>query len=331
AQPLLGESQPMTRVWLPRLIVRRLLVLIPLLLVVSIAIFGLLHLVPGGPVRALLGDKVATPQTTAAIRAYYHLDEPFLIQYWDWLQGVVQFNFGRSIRTSQLVTDAIRERIGLTGFLGFYGFLITACFGIPLGIIAALHRSSFVDQGIVALTVVGVSAPAFASGILLLYLFSIAIPLFPTFGPGVDFFDQLKHLTLPAIAMALSAVALIVTVTRAAMKEELQKDYVVSARARGVSAREIIFGYALRNALIPVTTVLGLVFVHMITGAVLVEVTFALPGIGSLLIDSIHAVDIPMVQGLVLVAAVFIVAVHLIIDILYAVVDPRVRFGRVSE
>lgn len=321
----------MNLVWLPRLIARRLLVLIPLLFLISIAIFGLLHLVPGGPVRALLGDKVATPETTAAIRAHYHLDEPFLVQYGEWLNGAVHLDFGRSIRTSQRVTDAIGERIGLTAFFGIYAFLITACFGIPLGIIAALHRSSFVDQGIVALTVIGVSAPAFASGILLLYLFSVALPWFPTFGAGSDFVDQVKHLTLPAIAMALSALALIVKVTRAAMKEELQKDYVVFARARGVSTREVIFGYALRNALIPVTTVLGLVFVHMITGAVLVEVTFSLPGIGSLFVDSIHAVDIPMVQGLVVLVAGFIVAIHLIIDVLYAVVDPRVRFGKVSE
>ncbi len=321
----------MTLVWLPRLIARRLLVLVPLLLLISIAIFGLLHLVPGGPVRALLGDKVATPETVAAIRSYYHLDQPFLVQYFEWLKGAAHLDFGRSIRTGQRVTDAVGERAGLTVFLGCYAFLITACFGIPLGIIAALHRSSFVDQGIVALTVIGVSAPAFASGILLLYIFSVVLPWFPTFGPGQGFVDQLVHLTLPAVAMTLSALALIVKVTRAGMKEELQKDYVAFARARGLCSREVIFGYVLRNALIPVTTVMGLVFVHMITGAVLVEVTFSLPGIGSLFVDSIHAIDVPMVQGLVILVAVFIVVVHLVIDVVYAAIDPRVRFGRMRE
>jgi peptide/nickel transport system permease protein len=321
----------MTLVWLPQLIARRLLVLIPLLFLISIAIFGLLELVPGGPVRALLGDKVATPETVAAIRTYYHLDQPFLVQYVEWLKGAVRLDFGRSIRTSQRVTDAVSERVGLTAFLGFYAFIITVCVGIPLGVIAGLHSSSFIDQGIVALTVIGVSAPAFASGILLLYIFSIALHWFPTFGTGQGFVDQLKHLTLPAVAMTLSALALIVKVTRAGMNEELQKDYVAFARARGLSSREVIFGYALRNALVSVTTVLGLVFVHMITGAVLVEVTFSLPGIGSLFVDSIHAVDIPMVQGLVMLVAIFIVAVHLIIDVIYALVDPRVRFGRMEE
>ncbi len=321
----------MTLAWLPRLIARRLLVLVPLLFLISIAIFGLLHMVPGGPVRALMGDKIATPETIAAINAHYHLDQPFLVQYMEWLKGAIHFDYGRSIRTSQRVIDAVGERVGLTAFLGIYSFLITACLGIPLGIIAALHRSPFVDQGIVALTVVGVSAPAFASGILLLYIFSIALPWFPTFGQGQGFYDQLVHLTLPAVAMTLSALALIVKVTRAGMKEELQKDYVTFARARGLSSREVIFGYALRNALVPVTTVLGLVFVHMITGAVLVEVTFSLPGIGSLFVDSIHAVDIPMVQGLVMLVALFIIVIHLIIDVIYATVDPRVRFGRVRE
>jgi peptide/nickel transport system permease protein len=183
------------------------------------------------------------------------------------------------------------------------------------------------DRLLVAVSVMGVSAPAFASGILLLYLFGVVLDFFPVFGAGRGFVDRLWHLTLPAIALALSAMALIVKVTRAALIEELDRDYVAFARARGLSFRRVLFGYALRNALVSVVTASGLVLIYMLTGAVLVEVTFSLPGVGSLLVDAVQGLDIPLVQGLVIVLAVFIVVVHLVIDILYRLIDPRIRFG----
>jgi peptide/nickel transport system permease protein len=316
--------------WLPRLVVRRLGVLVPLLLLVSVGVFLLLQLAPGEPERVLLGTKQATPETLAAIRARYHLDEPLIQQYFRWLSGVLQGDFGRSIVTNQPVTDVIAQRMPLTVFLGLYGFLITVGVGLPLGIVAALRRTSGLDRSIVAVSVIGVSAPAFATGILLLYVFGVVLGWFPTFGPGRDFFDRLSHLTLPAIALAFSALALVVKVTRASTAEELDKDYIAFARARGLSRGRVIGPYALRNALVSITTAIGLVFVYMLTGAVLVEVTFALPGMGSLLIDSVQALDIPVVQALTLMIAVFIVVVHLGIDVTYAILDPRVRFGRAA-
>jgi peptide/nickel transport system permease protein len=316
--------------WLPRLVVRRLAVLVPLLAIVSMGVFLLIQLAPGEPERVLLGAKQATPETLAAIRTRYHLDEPLIEQYLYWIRGVLQGDFGRSIVTNQPVTDVIAQRLPLTLFLGLYGFLITVGIGLPLGIVAALRRTSGLDRSIVAVSVVGVSAPAFATGILLLYVFGVLLGWFPTFGPGRDFMDRLGHLTLPAIALAFSALALVVKVTRASTAEELDKDYVAFARARGLSRVRVIGPYALRNALVSITTAIGLVFVYMLTGAVLVEVTFALPGVGSLLIDSVQALDIPVVQALTLMIAVFIVLVHLGIDVSYAVLDPRVRFGRAA-
>jgi peptide/nickel transport system permease protein len=317
--------------WLPQLLLRRLLVLVPLLLLISLGVFALLELAPGDPARSLLGTKQATAATLAAIRAKYHLDEPFLMQYVRWLGGIVSLDFGRSITTNQPVLDAIGAKIPSSLFLGLYGFIITVTVGLPLGILAALRRASALDRSIVGFSVVGVSAPAFASGILLLYVFGVLLGWLPVFGPGKDFGDELYHLTLPAIALALSAMALVVKVTRASMVEELDKDYIAFARARGLSKRRVIFGYALRNALVSITTAVGLVFIYMITGAVLVEVTFALPGLGSLLVASVRSLDIPMVQALAMLIAVFVVVVHLAIDVVYALLDPRVRFGRVAE
>lgn len=317
----------MTLGWLARFLAGRLLVMIPLLLVISIGVFSLLQLAPSTPERILLGGRPSTPEVLAAIRERYHLDDPFLVQYGRWLAGVVQLDFGTSIRAGEPVLPMIIRRLDITVFLGLFAFVIALVVGLFMGIVAALRRGSGLDRLLVALSVVGVSAPAFASGILLLYLFGVVLDLFPVFGAGDDLIDRLWHLTLPAIALALSAMALIVKVTRAALIEELERDYVAFARARGLSFRRVLFGYALRNALVSVVTASGLVLIYMLTGAVLVEVTFTLPGLGSLLVDSVQGLDIPVVQGLVIVIAVFIVFVHLVIDILYRLIDPRIRYG----
>jgi peptide/nickel transport system permease protein len=313
--------------WLARFLLGRLLVLVPLLLLISLGVFSLLQLAPSTPERVLLGGRPATPEVLDAIRERYHLDDPFLIQYGRWLLGVIQLDFGTSIRAAEPVLPMIIRRLDITLFLGAFGFLIALVVGLLMGIVAALRRGTVLDRLLVAVSVMGVSAPAFASGILLLYLFGVVLDFFPVFGAGRGFVDRLWHLTLPAIALALSAMALIVKVTRAALIEELDRDYVAFARARGLSFRRVLFGYALRNALVSVVTASGLVLIYMLTGAVLVEVTFSLPGVGSLLVDAVQGLDIPLVQGLVIVLAVFIVVVHLVIDILYRLIDPRIRFG----
>jgi peptide/nickel transport system permease protein len=316
---------------LPRYIVRRFLVAIPLLLVISFGVFALINLAPGDPARSLLGSRQASPATLEAIREQYHLNDPFVVQYLIWLRQVLVWDFGRSIQGSELVTSMIWQRLPLTVFLGVYGSLIALGFGIPLGVLAAYRRGSEVDRSVVAMGVIGVSAPAFATGIFLLYVFGVWLGWFPIFGQGEGFLDQLWHLTLPAVALAISVMGLVIKITRASTIEELGKDYVAFARARGLQGRRISSAYVLRNALIPVATAAGLIVVGLLTGAVLVEVTFGLPGLGMLLVTSVTQRDIPVIQGVVLITAIFIVLMHIGIDVLYTLIDPRIRFGRVES
>lgn len=313
-----------------RYVLRRLLVAIPLILLISLGVFALVNLAPGDPARALVGSRQATPETLAAIREQHHLDDPFVVQFLIWLKQVLTGDLGRSIQGSQLVTTMIWDRLALTVFLGVYGSLVALGIGVPLGILAAFKRGSEIDRGIVTLGVVGVSAPAFATGIFLLYVFGVMLGWFPIFGQGEGFLDRAWHLTLPAVALGISVMGLVVKITRASMLEELQKDYVAFARARGLGPRRTTMAYVLRNALIPVVTAAGLIVVGLLTGAVLVEVTFGLPGLGSLLVSAVTQRDIPVIQGIVLILAVFVVLMHVAIDVLYTLIDPRIRFGRVG-
>ena len=309
---------------------RRLLALVVLLVIISFGIFALLYAAPGSVEQILLGAKPAAPETIQAIREEYHLNDPFLTQYAIWLEGAAQLDFGRSIRTSEPVLSGLRDRMGVTLFLGAYGFVIAMVLGVSLGVLSAVKKRTLLDRGVVGLSVVGVSAPAFATGIFLLYVFAVVLGWFPAFGQGEGFTDRLWHFALPALALALTAMALVVKLTRAAMINALDQDYVAFARARGLPKRRVIFAYAFRNSLLPVVTSAGVILGFMLTGAVLVEVTFALPGIGSLLVDSVTFKDVPMVQGVAMVIAVVIILVNLLTDILYVLIDPRVRFERVA-
>ena len=310
-----------------RYVAGRLLLAVPLLLIISFAVFALIHIAPGTPERALLGARQASPETIAAIREQWNLDEPFLLQYFLWLKAVVTGDIGRSIQSSEAVTAAIGRRIGLTIFLGLYATILALIIGIPLGMWAALKRGSMTDRTVVGVSVLGVSAPTFAVGLLFLYLFGVVLDWFPVFGSGEGFVDRAYHLTLPAVALALALLALIVKITRAAMIEELERDYVTFARSRGLSRRRIMGRYVLRNSLIPVVTAAGLIIVGLFGGAVLIEVTFGLPGLGTLLVDSVLTRDIPVVQALVLLTAIFVIVFNLGLDVLYTVIDPRIRFG----
>lgn len=315
-----------------RFLVKRLGGLVGLLLIISFGIFSLMHIAPGSAEEMLLsGRRPPSPERVEAIRARYGLGKPFLTQYLFWVRNALEFDFGRSIRTGQPVVTAIAGRSGLTAFLGGYAFAIIMALGVPLGMLAAIKRRSAIDRATVGLSVVGVSAPAFATGILLLYVFAVLLGWFPAFGAGGDgFLDQLWHLTLPAVALALTGLAPIIRYTRTGMLEALDQDYVVFASARGLPRWRVIFGYGLRNALIPVITASGLILGVMLTGAVLVEVTFSLPGLGSLLIEAVNWHDIPVVQGLAMMTATVVILVNLLTDILYLFIDPRIRFGRAA-
>jgi peptide/nickel transport system permease protein len=315
-----------------RLILERLAVAIPLLLIISLGVFALVHLAPGDPVRALLGTRPSDPATLAALRDKYHLNDPFIVQYGKWLWQVLQGDLGRSINGNRLVLNAIKERADVTVFLSLIGTAIVLVFGVLLGMIAALRRGTRLDRSMVMFGVFGISSPAFVTGIFLLYFFGVVLGWFPTFGAGRSGFgDRLWHLTLPALALALSVMAIVVKITRASMIEELDRDYVTFARARGLSAARIIFGYVLRNALIPVVTAAGLVVVGLLASAIYVEVTFALPGLGSLTVDAVQKRDIPLIQGTTLVFSCFVVLINLAIDIVYTLIDPRIRFGKVES
>jgi peptide/nickel transport system permease protein len=316
---------------LTRYILIRLLQAIPLLLIITFFVFALVHIAPGDPVRTLLGARSATPEAIAAIRARYNLDDPFIVQYLKWLWQVLQLDLGRSIAGNRRVLSVIVERMSISLFLAAMSAVIVLGAGIGLGAFAALRRGSWIDRLMITLGVLGISSPAFVTGVFLLYFFGVVLGWFPTYGAGEDFLDRLWHLTLPAFALAFSVMAIVIKITRAAMIETLSKDYVTFARARGLDQGRVLVQYVLRNALIPVTTAAGLVIVGLVAGSIYVEVTFALPGIGTLTVDAVSKRDIPVIQGTTLVFSLFVLVANLIIDVLYTLIDPRVRFEGVKS
>ena len=304
---------------------RRLLVLAVLLQVLSLAIFSLLALAPGSAERALLGTQPATPQTLAAIRAQYHLDQPFLEQYWLWFRGALHFDFGQSIQNQQDVSDLITQRMGVSLKLIGFAFAISIVFGLFFGILAAIRERSLLDRAIVSGTIVGVSAPAFVTGIILLYIFGVELHWLPVAAGSSGGFSAY---VLPSCGLAIGMMALITRVARASMLRELGRDHITFARARGLSYTRVLLVHGVRNALIPVVTSAGLVFSLMLGGSLLIETVFSLSGVGSLLVTSTLTHDYPVVQGLTLLLAVVIVIVNLLVDLSYLVLDPRVRFDR---
>ncbi|RJQ82110.1 ABC transporter permease [Amycolatopsis panacis] len=312
-------------------LVRRLATMALLLVVVSFLIFSLTYLSPGSPVDVLLGPNTRTSEAVAALNAKYHLQDPFFAQYWYWLTNALHLDFGTSILSSLPVGDQIGDRLPVSLFLGGYAYVLTMVFGIIPGIVAAVKRGTAFDRSTVAASIVALSAPAFVTGVFALYLFAVVLPVFPVAGMGTGFVDGLWHLTLPAIALALSVMALMVRHTRAAMIGVLDQDYVTFARARGLSSRRVLVTYALRNALIPVVTISGALLAAVIIGGVIVEQTFSLNGVGSLLIQSVETKDVPTIQGVALVVAAIIVVANLLADLTYLVVDPRIRLGRHAQ
>lgn len=310
------------------MLAKRIAVMMLLLVVVSFAVFLLLYLSPGDVVDTLLGTNPRNPAIVATLRHQYHLDDPFWTQYWTWAKGAIHLDFGNSVQTTLPVTDELKARLPTSLFLGVYAYVLTMLLGIGLGMVAALRRRTIVDRGIVASSIVALGTPAFVSGVFLLYLFAVVMHVFPAFGSGSGFVDRLWHLTLPAIALALAGGAYVLKHARSAMLGVVEQDYVTFARARGLSGRRVLLVYILRNALIPVVTVSGVILAFVITGAVLVEQTFSLPGLGQLLVQSAVAKDVPMIQGVAIVIAVVIMVANLATDLLYAAVDPRVRVRR---
>ncbi|MFF3670546.1 ABC transporter permease [Microtetraspora malaysiensis] len=313
------------------LLARRLAAALVLLGVLSALTFGLLAASPGGPEQVLLGSRPSTAETRAAIRAEYHLDDPFPVRYARWLGDAVRGDFGVSIYSREPVTDVIADRMPVTASLAGYALLLTVAVGVPLGLVAAMRRGGALDQGITLAALVTLAIPPFALSILLLYGFAVALGWFPVFGAGETPLDRIVHLTLPAIALAGAQTAMVVRQMRAAALDLAGQDFLTFARARGLPRRRIWLGYALRNAALPVLTVGGLLLAANLTGSLFVEQAFGLHGLGALLIGAIGQKDIPVVQALVLLGGAIVVAVNLLIDLAYLAVDPRVRHGAVTS
>ena len=303
-----------------RFLVRRLLLTVPVLLGVATLVFSLIHLVPGDPVQAMLGDS-ASPQDIGELRERLGLDRPLYAQYGAFLKGLATGNLGSSLRTNQRVTAAILERLPATFELAFAAMFVATLIAIPLGIIAAVYAGTRVDAGATTLALIGISIPNFWLGPLMAIVFSVELGWLPVSGRGT-----LAHLVLPAVTLGAPLAAVLARMTRASVIEELRELYVLAARARGVSPIRAVLGHAFRNSLIPIVTVLGLQFGAVLTGAVITETIFAWPGVGRLLIQSISFRDYPLVQGCILLIAVTYVAMNLLTDLVYGLLDPRIRY-----
>lgn len=294
------------------------------LVLISFLTFSLMYLAPGDLVKNLMGNRPSSPEAVAAIRAQYHLDDPFFTRYFDWLGAAIRGDFGESIRLQQPVSTVIGDRLGITVTLILLAFLIAAVTAIPLGILSAANEGKFSDSLSNATSLFGLSAPSFAIAILLLYVFAMLVPIFPVYGGGSGGLDTLWHLVLPAIALAAGIGAILMRLTRAAVLRELQGDAVTFARARGLSA-SVTRTLALRSALIPITTGAGLVLTFIIGSTIIVETVFALPGLGSLLQQAVFFKDLPVVQALTLLIAAAIAVITILVDFSYLLLDPRVR------
>jgi peptide/nickel transport system permease protein len=304
---------------------KRLLAAAALLLVISLLVYSLLAVSPGSILSTLIGTRPTTPDLIAGITANYHLDDPFIVQYWHWLTNAVRGDFGASVQSGQRVLELIGERLPITFQLAGFTMILVLMIGVPVGMAAGMRRGRLLDRTVSTLTVFGMSAPPFAVGILLLYVFGVSLSIFPVYGSGRGLADRITHLTLPAIALSTALLALIVRQTRAAALDVMGQDYVTFARARGVSTRRILTRYALRNTALPIVTAAGMLLIVLVSGTVLVENVFSLPGLGKLMIDSVNANDIPVVQGLAVLIGLFVVVINLLVDLLSLVIDPRTR------
>ncbi|MDI2129753.1 ABC transporter permease [Yinghuangia seranimata] len=309
-----------------RFLAGRVVGMVLVLFATSFVVFSAVHLAPGDPVTFLMRGRPITPESRAVLTAQYHLDQPFLKQYFLWLGDVLSGDFGRSVQFHQDISTMITDKLPTTLFLVVYAMVIIAVLGLALGILSAL-RPGLIDKIVLVWTGMAVAIPSYIAAIVLLSIFSVKLGWFPIYGAGEGFSDMLWHLTLPAFALALMFAGLLARVTRASMLDELSREHVEVARARGVPEGQVIRKHVLRNALGPIVTVVGTMVASMLVATSIVETAFSVQGVGSLLIKSVTAKDFPVVQAVtLLVVAVFMIA-NLIVDLLQPLIDPRVALG----
>ena len=299
-------------------LIRRLLQTIPVIIGVTIVVFLIMQLVPGDPAQIMAGEG-ASQQAVEDLRKEYGLDKPLYTQYFNYMKDLVQGDLGNSLKSNQPVLDEILIRLPITVELAIYSTILTVILGLIFGIISAVRANSLSDITVMVIALLGISFPSFFLGMLLIYFFSIQLQWLPVAG-----WDSVRHMILPALALGAGGAAIVARMTRSSMLEVIQQDYIRTARAKGMGSMIIIFKHALRNALIPVITVVGLQFGALLGGTVLIESIFAINGLGRLIVESIRMRDLPMVQGGVLVASLIFVLVNLIVDISYNFFNKRI-------
>ena len=330
-----------------RFIVRRLMLLVPILLGLSLLVFLWIRALPAGPAQSLLGER-ATPETIRQIEEQYGLNEPIHVQYWSYLKTVGRGDLGTTIRTRRPVTDELKERFPATIELTFAALLFATLLGVPLGYVAAKRHGTWVDHSSLVVSLIGISIPIFFLGLILKYVFAVKLGLLPTVGrisvlidlehptnfylidaliagDPEAFWDVSKHLILPAIALGSIPLAITARITRAAVLDVQNEDYIRTARAKGLPPRTVDIRHIFRNALLPIVTIIGLQTGLLLSGAVLTETVFAFPGMGTWLVEAIRQRDYAILQGGILFVSVVFVLVNLLVDISYALINPRIR------
>ena len=299
---------------------KRVLQGVPTVLLVCVLVFLLMHMVPGDPIR-LMSDRTATPEDIERLRQSLGLDRPLYLQFWMWFTRAIRGDLGRSIRTGHQVTDELMHRLPRTLLLTCTSLLFSVLVGIIAGVLASLKAGSFWDVSIMVKAVFGMSVPPFWLGLMFILFFSVMLNWFPSGGSGTW-----RHLVLPALSLGLAGMGLIARMTRSSMLEVLRDDYVRTARSKGLAERTVIYKHALKNAMIPTITVVGLQFGILMAGAVITERVFSWPGMGWLLVRSIHDRDFPVVQGALLISSIIFILVNIAVDMVYALLDPRIRY-----
>lgn len=309
-------------------ILRRLLATIPVLAVVAVVVFSILHLTPGDPAAMIAGDQ-GTEEQIQQIRQKLGFDRPVYEQFYVWLANVAQGNLGVSIFSNKPVTDLLAQRIEPTIALTVTTTIVTVFLAVPLGVLAAWHAGSLVDRSVMSFAVLGFAFPVFVIGYILIYVFALKLAILPVQGYrniSDGFWPFLQHLVLPSLALGMSFTALIARITRASVLEVLSQDHIRTANAKGVPTRTLLFSHALKNASVPIVTIIGVGIALLLSGVVVTESVFAIPGVGRLVVDAILSRDYPVIQGVLIVFALVYVVINLIIDISYVFLDPRIRY-----
>ena len=311
-----------------RYIVQRLLATIPVVLIVAVIVFSLVHLAPGDP-AALLGGQEGTAEEIQAVRVRLGLDRPLIVQLGVWFKDLAQGDLGNSVFSQFPVRKLITQRLEATGSLAIFSELIAVVIGIPLGVLAAWKANSWIDRSAMVFAVLAFSIPSFWLSYNMIFLFSLNLNWFPPIGyspiaEGIP--SWIRSLTLPSVSVGLILAGLITRITRATLLEILREDYVRTARAKGLTERVVLFRHSLRNASVPILTVIGLGLAALISGLVITETVFAIPGVGRLVVDSVQRRDYPVIQGVMILVSLGYVIVNLLIDLTYSYLDPRIRY-----